>query len=67
MKVQKGEFVKGLDPNSAAAKAGLQEGDEILASININKTYTSYSNTLTIPVLRKGKIYHYFSAKKRKF
>ncbi len=57
MKVQKGEIVKGLDPNSEAAKAGLQEGDEILASININKTYTSYSNTLSIPVLRKGKKY----------
>lgn len=57
MKVQKGEIVQGVDPNSEAAKAGLQEGDEILASININKTYTSYSNTLTIPVLRKGRKY----------
>jgi hypothetical protein len=54
LSIRAGEHIKDLDTNSAAAKAGLEDGDEIANTIAINDAYTSYDNTLTITVRRNG-------------
>lgn len=54
LRVARGETIAHLDTASAAALAGMKEGDVISRTIDINKAYVSFDSELTIPVTRAG-------------
>jgi hypothetical protein len=54
--IRAGQHIKGLEKNSPAALAGLQEGDEIATTITINDAYVSYTKSITITVQRDSKL-----------
>lgn len=48
-------IVRGLEPNSAAARAGLKDGDEILAPFGQDSVQEDQAKTLSIKIIRDGK------------
>ena len=50
-------IVRGLVPGSAAAKAGLQEGDEIVAPVGLDVVQGKQDATLTLQIRRDGKTF----------
>ncbi|GAB3638670.1 hypothetical protein GCM10027422_42600 [Hymenobacter arcticus] len=50
--LQKGKRIKGLVTGSAAALAGLREGDELAEAVNLIPVYGSFTQAITLPVRR---------------
>jgi predicted metalloprotease with PDZ domain len=49
--------IRGLEPESAAARAGLQNGDVVTYSVALDGVQSSQSQTLTLKVTRNGKTF----------
>jgi hypothetical protein len=54
--IRKGQVVRGLDPSSNAAKAGLKEGDIFAETVNLNPVYSSYDKPVQVSVNRNGSL-----------
>ena len=50
-------IVRGLVPDSAAAKAGLRDGDEIVAPVGLDAVQGKQDATLTLQIRRDGTVF----------
>ncbi len=55
--IQPERIVTGLDPESAAAEAGLREGDEIVSPVALDAVQGDQDALLTLPVRRNGETF----------